>query len=236
MTPQEYTPEMLTREQVEELVRAFVLKVFGWMAGGLLLTAVVSMMTVNSETLLSLILSNQWVFIGLIIAQLGLVVLLSARIQALSAMTATMIFCGYSALTGVTLSVVFLVYTSASIATTFLVTAGTFGVTAAYGYVTKRDLTALGGFMTMGLIGLVLASLVNLFFQNEIVYWLITYVGVFIFVGLTAYDMQKIKGMSGAAIESGEAEQKAAIIGALRLYLDFINLFLLLLRILGRKR
>lgn len=236
MTKQEYTPEMLTMEQTEDLVRAFVLKVFGWMAGGLFLTAVVSMMTLNSEELLRLIVTNSWVFFGLIIVQLGLVIFLSARVQAMSAMTATMVFCAYAAFTGVTLSVVFLVYTSESIATTFLVTAATFGLTALYGFVTKRDLTAMGGFLVMGLIGLILASLVNLFFQNETIYWITTYVGILIFVGLTAYDMQKIKTMSSALKGDGEAEQKAAILGALSLYLDFINLFLLLLRVLGKRR
>ena len=236
MTDQEHSPTMLTAEQADELVRAFVLKVYGWMGAGLLLTSAFALMTVSSEAVLQLILGSQWTFIGLIVVQLGLVVWLSARVQAMSAMTATMVFCGYSALTGVTLSVVFLVYTSESLATTFLVTAATFGLTAAYGFVTKRDLTALGGFMMMGLIGLIVASLVNLFLRNEMVYWITTYVGVLIFVGLTAYDMQQIKKMSGVAMEGGEAEQKGAIIGALRLYLDFINLFLLLLRILGKRR
>ena len=236
MTDQEHSPTMLTAEQADELVRAFVLKVYGWMGAGLLLTSAFALMTVSSEAVLQLILGSQWTFIGLIVVQLGLVVWLSARVQAMSAMTATMVFCGYSALTGVTLSVVFLVYTSESLATTFLVTAATFGLTAAYGFVTKRDLTALGGFMMMGLIGLIVASLVNLFLRSEMVYWITTYVGVLIFVGLTAYDMQQIKKMSGVAMEGGEAEQKGAIIGALRLYLDFINLFLLLLRILGKRR
>lgn len=127
-------------------------------------------------------------------------------------------------------------YTAASLATTFFVTAGTFGLMSAYGYVTKRDLTGMGSFLMMGLMGMVLASIVNMFFNNSTVYWITTYIGIFIFVGLTAYDTQKIKEMSGVALQGGEMEQKGAIMGALRLYLDFINLFLLLLRVMGNRK
>ncbi len=172
----------------------------------------------------------------LLFAELGLVIWLTARVQAMSAATATIVFCAYSALTGVTLSAVFLVYTTESLLSTFVATGATFGVTAAYGYMTQRDLSGLGGFMTMGLIGVVIASIVNIFLHNETIYWITTYAGILIFVGLTAYDMQKLKGMSVVALEGGEAEQKASIIGALALYLDFINLFLLLLRLMGRRR
>ncbi len=234
MEERELTP--ISAEQAAEIQRAFVLKVYGWMTAGLLLTGIFSFMTLNSETALQMIFSSKWAFFVLIGVQLGLVIWLTARVQAMSAMTATMVFCAYSALTGVTLAAVFLAFTSESIASTFLVTAGTFGLTAAFGYVTRRDLSGIGGFMTMGLIGLILASLVNLFLQNETIYWITTYVGILIFVGLTAYDMQKIKAMSVLALEGGEAEQKGAITGALALYLDFINLFLLLLRLLGRRR
>ncbi len=234
MQDREMTP--IPAEQAQEIQRAFVLKVYGWMAAGLLLTGIFSFMTLSSETALQMIFSSKWAFFVLIGVQLGLVIWLTARVQAMSAMTATMVFCAYSALTGVTLAAVFLAFTSESIASTFLVTAGTFGLTAAFGYVTRRDLSGIGGFMTMGLIGLILASLVNLFLQNETIYWITTYIGILIFVGLTAYDMQKIKAMSGLALEGGEAEQKGAITGALALYLDFINLFLLLLRLLGRRR
>ena len=134
------------------------------------------------------------------------------------------------------LSVVFLAYTSASISSTFFITAGTFGAMSLYGYTTHRDLTGFGSFLMMGLIGMVIASVVNIFFNNETVYWLTTYIGVFIFVGLTAYDMQKMKTLSLNALEGGEVEQKLAIFGALTFYLDFINLFLLLLRVLGRRK
>ena len=201
-----------------------------------MITGIVAMLTVRSEMMLELIFGGRIVYVGLIIAQLGLVVWLSARIAAMSAMTATMIFVGYSILTGVTLSAIFLVYTASSISSTFLVSAGTFGAMCAYGWMTKRDLTSMGGFMTMGLFGVVIASVVNMFFNNSTIYWITTYVGILIFVGLTAYDVQKIKAMSVVALEGGESEQKGAILGALRLYLDFINLFLLLLRVIGKRK
>ena len=226
----------LTSEEAYELQRAFILKVFGWMTAGLLITGIMSMITLSSRALLEFIFSQQIVYIGLILAQLGLVIWLSVRIEKMSATTATLVFIGYSALTGLTLSVVFLAYTLSSIASTFFVTAGMFGAMAAYGSVTKRDLTAMGSFMAMGLIGMILASVVNMFLHNETIYWITTYVGVLIFVGLTAYDTQKIKAMSVLSLEGGEVEQKGAIMGALRLYLDFINLFLLMLRLLGRRK
>jgi FtsH-binding integral membrane protein len=233
---EQLTTRMVTTEQAEELQRAFVVKVYGWMMAGLMVTGVVSLLTLYTPGLLDLVFSSRWVYIGLFVAQLGLVVFLSARIEKMTAATATMVFIGYSALTGLTLSVIFLVYTAASLATTFFVTAGTFGLMSAYGYVTRRDLTGFGSFLMMGLIGMVLASVVNMFLNNSTIYWITTYIGIFIFVGLTAYDTQKIKQMSGLALEGGEVEQKGAIMGALRLYLDFINLFLLLLRLLGNRK
>ena len=228
--------QAMTADQAEEVQREFVRKVYGWMAAGLMITGVMAMFTVSSQAMLDLIFGSKIVYFGLIIAQLGLVVWLSARIAQMSAMTATMIFVGYSLLTGVTLSAVFLVYTASSLGSTFLVSAGTFGAMCAYGWTTKRDLTSMGGFLAMGLIGMILASVVNLFLQSSTIYWITTYVGILIFVGLTAYDVQKIKAMSVVALEGGEAEQKGAILGALRLYLDFINLFLLLLRVLGKRK
>ncbi len=230
------SPQVMTAEQAEEVQREFVRKVYGWMATGLFITGIMAMLTVQSQAMLELIFGNKMVFYGLLIAQLGLVIWLSARIAAMSATTATMIFVGYSALTGVTLSSVFLLYTASSLSSTFLVSAGTFGVMCAYGWTTKRDLTSMGGFLAMGLIGMIIASVVNIFLNNSTIYWITTYIGIFIFVGLTAYDTQKIKAMSVVALEGGEAEQKGAILGALRLYLDFINLFLLLLRVLGKRK
>ncbi len=227
---------MVTSEEAAELQNAFVTRVYGWMAAGLMVTAILALATVQSPQLLEMIFSNRLVFFGLIIAQLGLVVWLSARIEKMSALAATFIFVGYAALTGLTLTVVFLAYTLSSLASTFFVTAGTFGVMSAYGYLTKRNLTSLGSFMTMGLIGLVIASVVNIFFNSETIYWVTTYIGIFIFVGLTAYDTQKIKALGAVSLEGDEVAQKGAIMGALRLYLDFINLFLLLLRLLGRRK
>ena len=154
----------------------------------------------------------------------------------MSAAQATGVFMLYSALTGVTLSFVFLAYTAASLTSTFLVTAGTFGAMSFYGYMTKRDLTAMGSFLFMGLIGIIIASLVNFFLQSPMVYWLVTYAGVLIFVGLTAYDTQKIKEMNILGNEGTEEDTKEAVRGALTLYLDFINLFLMLLRVMGNRR
>jgi hypothetical protein len=226
----------ISAEEAEELQRAFVVKVYGWMMAGLLVTGVISLLTINTPGLMELLFSSRWAIIGLFVVQLGLVGWLSVRIEQMSAATATMVFVGYAALTGLTLSVIFLAYTAESLASTFFVTAGTFGAMSAYGYFTKRDLTGFGSFLMMGLIGMIIASVVNMFLQNSMMYWITTYIGIFIFVGLTAYDTQKIKEMSGAALMGSEIEQKGAIMGALRLYLDFINLFLLLLRVLGRRR
>lgn len=214
----------------------FVRRVFNWMGFGLALTAIVAMLTASSPSMMQLIYSNPIVLIGLLVAELGLVVALSAAIGRMSAGTATLMFFGYSALNGVTLSSIFLIYTSSSIANTFFVTAGTFGVMSLYGYTTKRDLTSWGSFLFMGLIGIVLASLVSFFFQSETLYWGITYIGVVIFVGLTAYDAQAIKNMALQGFGDEESERKGSVLGALRLYLDFINLFLMLLRIFGQRR
>ncbi len=223
-------------EQVAAIQGAFVRRVYNWMGLGLATTAVVSLYTASNTALLSWIFGNPTIFFGLIIAELGLVIALSAGIGRMQAATATMMFFLYSALNGMTLSVIFLAYTSASIASTFFVTAGTFGAMSLYGHTTQRDLTSWGSFLTMGLIGVILASLVNLYFRSEAVYWLVTYAGIVVFVGLAAYDAQKIKAMALQGFGDEESGRKGAVIGALRLYLDFINLFLLLLRILGRRR
>jgi FtsH-binding integral membrane protein len=224
------------REQAIEVQSDFVRKVYNWMGLGLATTAVVSLFTASSPAMLSLIFGNQLVFLGLILGELGLVVALSAAINRIQASTAVLMFFIYSALNGMTLSVIFLAYTQASIASTFFVTAGTFGAMSLYGYTTRRDLTSWGSFLFMGLIGVVLASLANLFFRSEAIYWVVTYCGVLVFVGLTAYDTQKIKAMAYQGFMDAESARKGAVIGALQLYLDFINLFLLLLRIFGRRR
>ena len=176
------------------------------------------------------------VFLLLIIAEFALVASLAGWIMKMSAQVATLIFILYSALNGLTFSVIFLAYTADSIASTFFITAGTFAVMSAYGYFTKSDLTKFGSLLFMGLIGLIIASLVNMFFQNEMLYWITTYLGVFIFIGLIAYDTQKIKKMNVIGNEGTEEDKKEAILGALTLYLDFINLFLYMLRLFGRRK
>jgi hypothetical protein len=215
--------------------QTFVTRVYGWMAGGLGLTALVAAISASSPAIMQAVFGTPLLWV-LLIAELGLVIGVSAAINRISAATATMLFLLYAALNGVTLSGIFYVYTTQSLATTFLVTSLTFGGVAAYGAATKRDLTSVGSFMTMGLFGLIIASLVNFWFKSPMVYWLTTYFGVFIFVGLTAYDAQKIKQIGAAAALDRESSGRASIIGALRLYLDFINLFLFLLRIFGGGR
>jgi FtsH-binding integral membrane protein len=214
----------------------FMPKVYIWMTFGLLLTAVTSAVTISSETLTTLIFGNRMVFFGLIVAELGLVIALSAAINKISAYVATLMFLFYSALSGVTFASIFLVYTSSSIASAFFVASATFGAMSIYGYVTKRDLTGWGSFLFMGLIGIIIASVVNIFLQSPMLHYVTSYIGVLVFVGLTAYDTQKIKRLGEAGFADGESRHKAAIIGALNLYLDFINLFLMLLRVMGDRR
>lgn len=206
--------------------------VFQHMALGLAATGLVAMYAASSEALLEFALKN---FFALIIVELGLVFGFSFLVNKVSSVAATGMFYTYAVVSGLTLAPIFLIYTGGSIATTFLVTGGTFGAMAAYGYFTKRDLTAWGSLLFMALIGLILASVVNMFLRSETLMWIATYAGIVIFVGLTAYDTQKIKEMT-YQVESEEDAKKLGIVGALTLYLDFINLFLKLLRVLGRRR
>lgn len=219
-----------------EALNAFMRGVYGWMAAGLGLTAVVAVMVASSPSIYK-IAFNPVVLIVLILAELGLVVGLSARINRMSSGTATGMFMAYSALNGVTLSSIFLVYTATSITSAFAVSAGMFLAMSVYGMVTKRDLTSLGSFMFMGLIGIVIASLVNIFLQSSAMAFIINCVGVLVFTGLTAYDTQRLKDM-GAAAPMGDATalRRGSILGALTLYLDFINLFLIMLRFFGGNR
>jgi len=214
----------------------FLAKVFNWMAIGLGLTGVVAWFTASSGLAMRLVASPA--FMILIIAELGMVFFLSARISKIQATTATGLFLGYAFLNGLTLSMIFLAYTSSSIASTFFITAGMFGAMAIYGLVTKRDLSGWGSFLFMGLVGIIIASIVNIFLKSSSLYWVISLLGVFIFVGLTAYDVQKIKKIGEDGImDQGEVMiRKGAIMGALTLYLDFINLFLMLLRFFGGSR
>lgn len=217
---------------------ALMRSVYTWMTLALVITGFVSMYVAKSYTLLSMIMQNSMAFWVLIIAELGLVWYLSARINKISFSTATVLFIAYSILNGVTLAFIFLIYTMSSIATTFFVTAGTFAVMALYGYVTKKDLSRIGGNLCiMGVIGIIIASLVNMFLHNSMMDLIISCVGVLLFVGLTAYDSQKIKQLLTADdIEVNESTQKIALMGAMTLYLDFINLFLYLLRLLGDRK
>lgn len=211
--------------------------VYVWMTLALAITGFVALYVAKSYTLINAMAQNSILFWGLLIAEVALVMYLSARIHRISFTTATILFIAYSILNGVTMSVLFMVYTMSSIATTFFVTAGTFGATALYGYVTKKDLTRIGSLCIMGVIGLIIASLVNLFLHNSMMDLIISYIGVLLFVGLTAYDSQKIKQLlSGDDIEINETTQKIALMGSLTLYLDFINLFIYLLRILGDRK
>jgi hypothetical protein len=194
------------------------------------------MWVVATPAVLEFIFSSRYIFMGLIIAELVCVGALVGAINRFSSQTATAVFIGYAVLNGLTLSSVFLAYTSASIVSTFFITASTFGIMSTYGYFTKRDLTSMGNLLLMGLIGLVIASLVNMFLHNEIIYWVTTFIGIIVFVGLIAYDTQKIKAMYQTGAIEGDNVRKGAILGALSLYLDFINLFLMLLRLFGRKK
>lgn len=215
---------------------AYMTRVFGWMTLALTATALTAMFVASTPALVNLLISNKLVFYGLLIGQLLLVGSLAGLVNRISAMTATAIFMGYSVMNGLTLSLIFLVFTASSIAAVFFITAGTFAFMAAYGYFTNRDLTSVGNLLFMGLIGVLIASLVNFFLASETLYWIISYAGVFIFVGLTAYDTQKIKNQAMMMSSDGEAVQKFAVIGALTLYLDFINLFIFLLRIFGNRK
>ena len=214
----------------------FMVRVYNWMTTGLGITGMVAYTVADTPSLTEMIFGNSLISIGLIIVQIGLVFWLASRVMQMSVQQATGIFLLYAALTGVTFSVVFLTYTASSITSTFLVTAGTFGAMSFYGYTTKKDLTSWGSFLFMGLMGIIIASLVNMFLQSEAMNWVITYAGVLIFVGLTAYDTQKIKEMNILGNEGTDEDTKEAIRGALSLYLDFINLFLMLLRIMGDRR
>ena len=219
-------------------VNEFIRSVYNWMAIGLTLTGAVAYYVANNETMQNIIFGNPLVFFGLIIGELGLVFYLSARVQKMKAGTATNLFILFAALNGTTLSAVLLRYTGTSIASTFFVCAGTFIACSIYGMVTKRDLTSMGGFMMMGLIGIIIASVINMFLQSGGLQAIISYIGVFVFIGLTAYDTQKLKTMASTqpADIGGSAVRKGAIMGALALYLDFINMFLFMLQIFGLSR
>lgn len=217
-------------------VKAVMNGVYGWMTFALALSGLCAWLVGTTPNLAKTLLTGG-LFWVLVIAEFVLVIVISAMINKLSAATATALFIAYAALNGVTLGFIFIAYTLGSVAVTFLVTAGTFAAMAVIGTVTKIDLSKMGSILFMALIGLIIASVVNIFWANSTLYWIVTYAGVLIFVGLTAYDVQKIRKLCMAAEGEGfEATRKIAIIGALELYLDFVNLMIYLLRIFGRRR
>lgn len=215
---------------------ALMRKVYVWMTLALVITGFTAFGIAENPGLAYAIVTNRLLFWGLVIAEFGLVIAISGAINRLSAATATLLFVLYSIVNGATLSVVFLAYTMSSIANVFFITAGTFAVMALIGYTTKTDLTSLGKILFMGLIGIIIASVVNIFLGSSMLNMIVSYIGVLVFVGLTAYDSQKIKNMLYAADDMTEEAQKLALLGSLTLYLDFINLFLWMLRIFGNNR
>jgi FtsH-binding integral membrane protein len=227
-------PAFTRTSPIAEQVATFLRAVYGWMCMGLAVTAVTAWVVSSTPALVIAVTTNRLLFWGLIIAQLGLVLVLSARVHRLAPATASLLFLAYSALTGLTISFVLLAFTGESVAATFLVTAGMFGALALYGTVTRRDVSGLGQFLFMGLVGVVLAGIINVFWQNDAFQFVLSFIGVIVFTGLTVYDAQRLKSMA-LATPAG-ATGSYAIVGALALYLDFINLFLMLLRLFGNRR
>jgi len=220
-------------EQTAMRERAFIRSVYGWMFGGLLLTALASMFVLRSPAIQQVLLTSRWPLLLLGIGELGLVVVLSAALRRLSPVAAAGLFLLFAALNGLTISWIFFAFTAQSIVQAFVVAAGMFGGMSVYGLVTRRDLTSWGSFFFMGLLGVILLSIVNIFVHSSALSFVVSVVGIFVFVGLTAYDTQKLKAF---ATVSGPMQDKLAIHGALSLYLDFINLFLLLLQLFGNRR
>lgn len=218
----------------DERVSAFLSKVYGWMFAGLLITSLTAVVVASTPALIETLILNRILIYALFFGQLGLVFFLSARVNKMAPTTAAALFILYSALVGVTTSVILLIYTGSSIASTFIITAGMFGATAFYGSVTKRSLAGLGQFFFMGLIGLILAMIVGIFWHSEALQFVISVVGVLVFTGLTAWDAQRLKQMA-VALPDGRTGTYA-VVGALSLYLDFINLFFFLLRFTGGRR
>ncbi len=214
-----------------EQERTFIRSVYAWMFAGLLLTAAASAAVVNSPVLQRAIIGTPLMWV-LMLVEIGLVFFLSFRIMKMSAATASFTFLLYSALNGLTLSVIFFAYTQSSIVKAFVTAAATFGAMSVYGMVTKRDLTSWGSFFFMGLIGILICSVINIFLRSPALEFAVSFIGVFVFLGLTAYDTQKLKAMA----TSTHMRHNLAVIGALALYLDFVNLFLMLLRLFGDRR
>ncbi len=238
MNPNQDNNQPLVAERLptSEDSRSFFQRVYTWMCAGLLMSGLVAYFVASTDSWVNFIFGTPFLFYGLLIAQILLVVWLSRGINKMSSHTASVVFILYSFLTGLTLSTVFMAYTTESINTVFFITAGMFGVISIYGHITKADLSKIGQIAFMGLMGLILAGLVNLFVKSSQADLILSGIGVLVFSVLTAYDTQKIKNLAATVQAGSEAASKAAIIGALTLYLDFINLFLDLLRFFGRRR
>jgi hypothetical protein len=223
---------------VQEGVRLAMRRVYLWMTMGLFTTGVIAFLVAGNQTILNLVARNPFIFFGAMIGELILVFTLSAAINKLSPTVAALLFFGYAALNGVTISLIFLIYTNTGIAFSFFATASMFAAMSVVGYTTHIDLSKFSSLFMMGLIGMIIASVVNIFLASSILYWIITYAGIALFVGLTAYDTQWIKNATTQAVAMGDtqAEGRIGLLGALRLYLDFINLFLLILRVAGGRR
>ena len=218
-------------------VSAILKNVYLWMTMALAISGLTAMLVAGNAELVQTIYAGRGTLLVLFLVQFGLIWLISARIGTMSFITATLLYIAYSVVTGVTLSSIFLLFTTGSIASVFFITAGTFAALSIYGFVTKKDLSTWRSYLIMGLIGLIIASIVNWFLASEMMYWIISYVGVAIFIGLTAYDTQKIKQLAYAChMEDEETRNKVALLGAITLYLDFINLFLYILRIFGKRK
>ncbi|GAB2716125.1 membrane protein [Hymenobacter frigidus] len=227
----------ISAEEAADVQARFFAQVYGWMAAGLGLTGGIALFASSSPELMQFVFGTRFVFLGLIIVELVIVGFLSARIFNWSLGKVQAAFVGYAALNGVTLSCVFLAYTSASITSTFFITAGTFGIMSLFGYFTKADLSGWGKLLSMAVIGLVLAMVVNIFLNNSVLEIITSFIGVLVFVALTAYDTQKLKQLALLGVTDGEETgSKASILGALTLYLDFVNMFLFLLRLFGSRR
>lgn len=225
------------RNTTQSMYMTVLKNVYSWMSFALVISGLTAMIVASNPAILSVVFANNISVLLMFLVQFGLIWFISSRINSISSLTATILFIIYSILTGITLSSVFLVFTQESITSVFFISAGTFAAVSLYGYTTKKDLSSWRSFLFMGLIGIIIASIVNWFMNSEMLYWIISYAGVLIFVGLTAYDTQKIKQMAYLYGNQGrETTQKIALIGAITLYLDFINLFLYLLRIFGKRK
>jgi FtsH-binding integral membrane protein len=236
MEYQEYQQDYTESAELKQLQATFITKVYGWMFLALVITGLVALFAASSDAYYDFITANPKSIYVLMGATFLLVMAISWGINRISSFVATVLFLLYAVLNGITFGILFYIFTTGSIATTFMVTALTFGVMSAIGYFTKKDLSSIGQLLMMALVGVIIASIANWFMQSPMLYWIITYVGLFVFIGLVAFDTQKIKKMAILQIENPENGKKGAIIGALHLYLDFINIFLFLLRIFGGRK